>query len=88
VPVTTRAEKTRVKAILEVLKTLDFENCPSHSRKQYESLLSFSKGGLYFQDTVNGSTKFIAVGVVSYGDGCAQPQKRLLLVLVFFCWYF
>ncbi len=25
------------------------------------------------RDTVNGQAKYVAVGVVSYGDGCAKP---------------
>lgn len=32
-----------------------------------------SGGSLFVRDSVDGQTKFIAVGVVSYGDGCAKP---------------
>ena len=34
-------------------------------------ILGDSGGPLYVQDTVNGVTKYVLAGVVSYGDGCA-----------------
>ncbi|CAF0860159.1 unnamed protein product [Brachionus calyciflorus] len=33
-----------------------------------------SGGPLYVTDKVNGLTKYITAGIVSYGDGCAQPE--------------
>lgn len=32
-----------------------------------------SGGSVFVRDTVDGQVKFIAAGVVSYGDGCAKP---------------
>lgn len=31
-----------------------------------------SGGGVYIKDYVNNGNKMVAVGVVSYGDGCAR----------------
>ena len=34
-----------------------------------------SGGPLYITGTVNGATKYIVVGITSYGDGCATAGK-------------
>ena len=33
-----------------------------------------SGGPLYVLGTVNGKSKYVVAGVVSYGNGCAQPN--------------
>ena len=33
-----------------------------------------SGGSIFVQDKVNGTKKFVAVGIVSYGVGCAMPN--------------
>lgn len=32
-----------------------------------------SGGPLFMRDNVDGQSKYVAVGIVSYGDGCAKP---------------
>lgn len=34
-----------------------------------------SGGAIYVKDEVNNSTKYIAVGITSYGVGCALPNS-------------
>ena len=34
-----------------------------------------SGGPIFVQDTVNGKLKYVLAGIVSYGNGCAQPNN-------------
>lgn len=43
--------------------------------KKILNFLGDSGGPLFVQDRINGKTKFVIAGIVSYGSGCAIPEK-------------
>lgn len=45
-----------------------------------------SGGSIFVQDTLNNKTKYIAVGIVSYGDSCAvqnEPGSKKMPIVHF-----
>lgn len=41
----------------------------------HDSCQGDSGGGLFVEDWIDNKFKYVAAGLVSYGEGCAEPNK-------------
>jgi secreted trypsin-like serine protease len=62
------------KVIVNYKKNWQTQICAGNVTGGKDTCQGDSGGGLYVQDLVNGVKKMICVGIVSYGQGCAQPN--------------
>ncbi len=56
-------------------KNWDTQICAGEYNGGKDTCQGDSGGAIYTADFINNKLKFVAVGVVSYGEGCAQRGK-------------